>query len=128
DYGCGSGILAVAAALLGASPVYATDTDPQAIAATEMNAARNGVDINAGLVDDLRLAPAHLVMANILAQPLARLADRLSSLVRPGGELVLSGIMVDQADWVKQAYRNLLAPAAEAELDGWMRLVFRKPQ
>lgn len=127
DYGCGSGILAVAAALLGASPVYATDIDPQAITATQLNAERNGIALRLGLVGELNLPPAQLVLANILAQPLVDLADHLSSLVQPGGELVLSGIMAHQADWVKSAYGHSLQLMTEAELNGWIRLTYSKP-
>lgn len=128
DFGCGSGILAIAGRLLGATGIDAVDNDPQALRATEDNASRNGVQ------DDLAVylpdaypedaGPYNVVLANILAQPLIELSHKLSSLVAPGGHLVLSGIMSSQTEWVAKAYK--LDLVEEKELDGWMRLHFRK--
>lgn len=110
DFGCGSGILAVAAARLGARSVRATDIDPQALLATRQNAADNGVSdrIHATLPDALDSTPADIVLANILAGPLVELAPTLISLTRPGGELVLSGLLAPQSDEVKNAYQRAI--------------------
>lgn len=133
DYGCGSGVLAIAAALKGAHPVLAVDYDPQALLATRDNAARNGVEqaVVALSPEDFLHLPASarqagLVLANILAQPLIELAPLLSACVHPGGQLVLSGILPEQADAVAAAYRHLDPDYASAQRDGWMRLVFRR--
>ncbi len=109
DYGCGSGILAVAALKLGARRVWAVDNDPQALTATQDNARRNAVEARLHVVspDDL---PADLrvdaVVANILANPLISLAPRLAGLLVPGGRLALSGILADQAGGVRAAYER----------------------
>jgi ribosomal protein L11 methyltransferase len=124
DYGCGSGILAIAALKLGASEAVAFDIDPQALTATRENAERNGV------VDRLRLATAapgepeccDLLVANILAAPLAEFAAQFASLLRPNGELALSGLLQDQVDWVAAAYRPWFMISATATRDGWALL------
>ena len=103
DYGCGSGILGVVAAKLGASEVFATDIDPQAFIATKENASRNGVNIKFFEPSD-ELEKVDLILANILAQPLIELTDRLAKLLKKGGIIVLSGILETQADAVSQAY------------------------
>ncbi len=125
DYGCGSGILAIAALKLGARRVRGVDIDPQALIASRDNARRNGVETGLALClpGDLSPGPADLLLANILANPLIELAPALVSLVRPGGRLVLSGILAGQADAVAEAYapHGALEPAAEAQ--GWVRLV-----
>ncbi|MEX0914663.1 MAG: 50S ribosomal protein L11 methyltransferase [Wenzhouxiangellaceae bacterium] len=128
DYGCGSGVLAVAAALKGARRVIAVDHDPQALTATRDNAERNGVSdrIETGLPGEFEAAPANIVLANILAGPLIELAESISGLVRPGGSLVLSGILTEQADQVEQAYRPLLGTAGRETREDWVRLVFRR--
>ncbi len=127
DYGCGSGILGIGAALVGANEIYGVDTDPQAITASRMNADRNGVNMALGLVGELSLDEADLVLANILAQPLVELAVDLSGLVAPGGALVLSGIMESQAEWVRGAYQDKLTFVDETVLNGWVRLIYHKP-
>jgi ribosomal protein L11 methyltransferase len=128
DFGCGSGILAIAGRLLGAKNIDGVDNDPQALVATEDNANRNGVtdDINVYLPDDFNGEPVayDVVVANILAQPLVNLAHQLSGLVKPGGRLVLSGIMSSQAGWVAKAYQ--LELMEQREMDGWIRLHFRR--
>lgn len=107
DYGCGSGILAVAGALLGASPVLAVDHDPQALKATRDNAAKNRVPgIRVFAPDEMPDARVDVLLANILAGTLVSLAPRLGRLARPGGQLVLSGILREQADWVAAAYQD----------------------
>jgi ribosomal protein L11 methyltransferase len=124
DYGCGSGILAVAAALLGARKVYAVDNDPQALIATRDNADRNGVSqrIDVFAPDQLPPVAAEIVIANILAGPLQELAPVLTAITRPGGQLVMSGLLQDQAEAVEQAYRTEFDFEQRAEDQGWMRL------
>ncbi|HYQ91585.1 MAG TPA: 50S ribosomal protein L11 methyltransferase [Candidatus Competibacteraceae bacterium] len=106
DYGCGSGILAIAAAKLGASRVWAVDIDPQALLATEANAVRNQVReiLVLGNPAALPTTPVDILLANILAGPLIKLAPRFSTLVCPQGHLVLSGILVEQVEQVQAAY------------------------
>ena len=106
DYGCGSGILAIAACKLGAAHVVAVDIDPQALQATRANGASNGVaeEFNVLFPSELATAPVDLVLANILANPLIELADTLVDLVMPGGRIVLTGILAEQADAVMAAY------------------------
>lgn len=126
DYGCGSGILAIAAALLGAADVYGVDREPQAVAASRSNADRNGVTIKFGLVGEIELPRADLVLANLLARPLSALSGQLSALVAQEGALVLSGVTEGQSAWVKEAYRGKLLLEDESVLGGWVRLVFRR--
>lgn len=127
DYGCGSGILAVAAALKGARRVVAIDHDGQALDATEDNAQRNGVAdrIEAVLPEQAPQGAARIVVANILAGPLVELADEIAGRVAPGGRLALSGILADQAEDVLDAYRTRLLPVGEAAREDWVRLDFR---
>jgi|SRR6056297_1463159 len=128
DYGCGSGILAVAAALKGARRVVAIDHDPQALEATLDNAQRNGVvaRIEAVLPEDAPVGMASVVIANILAGPLVELADAIAARVAPGGRLALSGILAEQADGVLDAYRKHLRPIGDAAREGWVRLDFER--
>jgi ribosomal protein L11 methyltransferase len=122
DYGCGSGILAIAAMRLGARTATGVDIDPDAVAAAEANAARNGVAARF-LTSAARLdVHADLVVANILANPLQVLAPVLASHCRPGGRIALAGILDAQAERVVAAYREWfdLAPAGRA--DGWVGL------
>jgi ribosomal protein L11 methyltransferase len=106
DYGCGSGILAIAALRLGASLAIAVDHDPQALEATRDNAAENEVAdrIEVYAPQDQPPLTTDVLVANILAGPLVELAPRLAELVAPGGSLALSGILVDQAPAVARAY------------------------
>jgi len=105
DFGCGSGILSVAALKLGAARVVAADIDPQALTATRENAARNGVGAHILVQDaDALLPHASCVLANILAGPLIELAPRLTAACEGGADLVLSGLLRNQADAVKAAY------------------------
>lgn len=128
DYGCGSGILAIAAALLGAASVLAVDNDPQALVATVDNAGRNSVAerIRPYLPNEAPSEPAPLLLANILAGPLIELAPRLASLVTQGGDIVLSGILPEQADEVSTRYSEWFAMQPAAEHDGWIRLEGKK--
>jgi ribosomal protein L11 methyltransferase len=114
DYGCGSGILAIAAAKLGAQDVAATDIDPQAVEATAANAKANGVQMHVALPDALPAGDYDLVLANILAGPLVALAPLLASRTRAGGRVLLSGILRSQADDVAAAY----APDFETSMSG----------
>ena len=105
DYGCGSGILGIAAALKGASRVICVDTDTQALEATASNAARNGVSgqVSCQLPDTADCPQADAVMANILAAPLVSLAPRLTGFLKPGGRLALSGVLEEQKEQVLAA-------------------------
>jgi ribosomal protein L11 methyltransferase len=124
DYGCGSGILAIGAAKFGATDLDAVDIDPAAVEATRLNAEANGVALAAGLPDAARGA-YDIVLANILATPLKVLAPLLCAHVKPGGALVLAGILERQADELKQAY----APHAVLEVsdseEGWILMMAR---
>ncbi|MCC9595577.1 MULTISPECIES: 50S ribosomal protein L11 methyltransferase [unclassified Rubrivivax] len=119
DYGCGSGILAIAAALHGAAAVDAVDIDPAAVDSTRANATANGVTLNAGLPDAAG-GTYPLVLANILATPLKLLAPLLAGFVAPGGSLVLAGILERQADELKAAYAPFLTLEVSDREDGWI--------
>jgi ribosomal protein L11 methyltransferase len=119
DYGCGSGILAIAAGKLGASQVDAVDTDPQALVATRENAQRNAVALRALLPDELPDGKYDMVVANILANPLIRLAPLFAARVRRAGRLALSGLLEYQADEVIAAYASAFDARIAAHEDGW---------
>ena len=125
DFGCGSGVLGIGAALKGASQVSAVDNDPQALTATRDNAERNQVELSVSMPLE-SYEPAQLVFANILAQPLTELADLLIESTRPDGLIILSGIMASQRDWVASSYQDKVNLVDEKELDGWIRLVWKK--
>ena len=127
DYGCGSGILAIGAALHGAHGIDAVDIDPAAVEATRANARDNGVahSISAGLPETARGAYA-LVYANILASPLKLLAPLLAAHVAPGGDLVLAGILERQADELQAAYAPWLALEVADRVDGWILMTARR--
>lgn len=124
DYGCGSGILAVAAVLLGAKEAHAVDIDPQALTATLSNAEKNAVQdrIKVYLPEQLPKMQADIVLANILAKPLCDLSARISELVVSGGELVLSGILAEQTVQVADAYRSYIELNEPEQQDDWIRL------
>ncbi|HEV3241167.1 MAG TPA: 50S ribosomal protein L11 methyltransferase [Casimicrobiaceae bacterium] len=122
DYGCGSGILAIAAAKLGAGRVAGVDIDPQAIAASRANAAANGVVATFGLPEELRAERFDVVVANILANPLELLAPLLAGRVRTGGHVVLSGILEAQAGRVAAAYARWFNIAPWGSAEGWIGL------
>jgi len=131
DYGCGSGILAVASLLLGAKHAHGVDIDPQALTATEYNAEKNQVldRISYCLPEQFSHQTADIVVANILAKPLIELAEQIAALVKPGGKLILSGILNEQAESVSAAYRAQgLQVAAPVSQDDWCRLDAEKPQ
>jgi ribosomal protein L11 methyltransferase len=119
DYGCGSGILAIAAAKLGAAHVDALDLDPQAVETTRANAAANRVELNAALPDALPAADYDIVVSNILAQPLIALAPLLA---RRGARIALSGILETQADEVMHAYRAWCDLQLDGREEGWVLL------
>jgi ribosomal protein L11 methyltransferase len=125
DYGCGSGILAIAAAKLGAGAVVGVDIDPQAVASTRANAAANGVSVEARLSTEAAPEPAQVVVANILSNPLKVLAPLLSALVAPGGRLVLAGLLDRQAQEVAAAYPTIDL-RVYAEREGWACLAGAK--
>jgi ribosomal protein L11 methyltransferase len=125
DYGCGSGILAIAACRLGAGRVVGTDIDAQALAASEANAKRNRVFVS--FMSPERLAaddptPFDVVVANILANPLQMLAPALAARVKPGGRIVLSGILEAQADPLIGVYRRWFNIGVGESDDGWVAL------
>jgi len=128
DYGCGSGILALAALALGARFAYAVDNDAQALTATLANAAENdAVDrLFVGAPEALPAAAVDVLVANILAGPLVELAPAFAARVAPGGMLVLSGILENQASRVAAAYAPHFAEVSQASRDGWVRLSGRR--
>jgi ribosomal protein L11 methyltransferase len=124
DYGCGSGILAVAAVLLGAKEAHAVDIDPQAITATQDNAIKNSVQdkIRCYLPEQFSAFEADIVLANILAKPLIEMSTQISSLVSKGGDLVLSGILEEQAESVMSAYQPFISMTEPVQQEDWIRL------
>ncbi|MGD2009136.1 MAG: 50S ribosomal protein L11 methyltransferase [Cellvibrionales bacterium] len=129
DYGCGSGILAVAARKLGAAAVWAVDNDPQAIVATRENAARNRLPadaINVCLPDEFAAhadsLQADLVVANILAGPLQALAPELTRCTRTGGQLILAGLLEHQGSALMAAYAPKIELSVHAVREGWVLL------
>jgi len=125
DYGCGSGVLAIAAALHGARGIDAVDIDAAAVDAARANAAANGVTLSAG-TPELAHGAYDLVLANILATPLRLLAPVLCAHVACAGHLVLSGILARQADELTRAYAPWLALAVVDEDDGWILMHARR--
>jgi ribosomal protein L11 methyltransferase len=129
DYGCGSGILGIAALLLGARKVIAVDNDPQALAATLDNAGRNNIPSNAiqcFLPEDCPDLEADLVLANILAKPLYELRDRLASLCKADGQIVLSGLLKEQAEDLSAHYANTFTMQQPSFSGDWSRLSGQK--
>ncbi len=122
DYGCGSGILAIAAAKLGAGRVAGVDVDPQAIAASRSNAVANGVVAEFGLPEELPAQRFDVVVANILANPLELLAPVLAQRVQAGGHMVVSGILESQVDRVAAAYGRWFNIAPWGNAEGWVAL------
>jgi ribosomal protein L11 methyltransferase len=124
DFGCGSGILAIAAAKLGARRVWAVDYDPQALTATASNAETNNVG---GLIslhepNDLAEAGCDVLLANILAGPLQELAPRFARLVHPGGHIVLSGILTEQVPAVMAKYQAWFNMEPAVTREEWVLL------
>lgn len=126
DYGCGSGILAIAALKLGAARAVGVDVDPQAVQASRDNAMANNVDAQFFLPDDVSPHPADIVIANILTNPLKVLAPLLAGLTRPGGQIVLSGVLGEQAAEVMQVYGQWFDCSLPIVDEGWACLSGKK--
>jgi len=125
DYGCGSGVLAIAALKLGAKHAEGTDIDPQALLATQDNAERNSIDpalLHTCYPEQLPKQTWDVVMANILAGPLVELAPALLAALRPGGKLVLSGILAEQAAAITEAYQASLDDFCITQKEDWIRV------
>ena len=124
DYGCGSGVLGVAAAKLGAREVHAFDIDPQALIATRDNAAANEVTACVQVHEAAGSLPQQvdIVMANILAGTLVELAPALCGHLRPGGQIVLAGILKQQVHEVRAGFARFIDLAIFGERDGWSAL------
>jgi ribosomal protein L11 methyltransferase len=123
DYGCGSGILAIAAALLGADTVTGIDNDPQAILASESNRALNGLQpeqMHVFLPGASELSKADVLVANILAGPLEELTSIIAALVKPGGKLVLSGVLSQQTSALMAAYSHHFTMLSPVIRDEWV--------
>ena len=122
DYGCGSGILAIAAAKLGAGSALGVDIDDNALIAARDNAANNGVTLTLRHSREALEERFDIVVANILTNPLCVLAPLLAGRIAPGGRIALSGVLAAQAELVIAAYAPLIALRVGAEKDGWVRL------
>jgi len=128
DYGCGSGVLAIAALCLGAHRAWATDIDPQALTATRENAALNGVDSRLWVGEPTALPgiEPNVLIANILARSLVELADEFSRVVPAGAQIVMSGILDHQIDGVRAAYEGTFGSFDVASSNGWARIAAEK--
>ena len=122
DYGCGSGILGIVAKKLGSKGVFCVDIDENALIATEYNAQRNGVAVNIQSANDEFKMSADVLVANILSAPLKVLAAAFASIVRPGGRIALSGILVDQEDELCEVYQKQFDMKPFDRLEGWVCL------
>ncbi|TDT40184.1 [LSU ribosomal protein L11P]-lysine N-methyltransferase [Halospina denitrificans] len=123
DYGCGSGILGLAALKLGARHMVGVDNDPQALDASRDNAQRNGISdeaLDLYLPEEQPSQDCSLMLANILAQPLLSLAPTLAAQVRPGGRIVLSGILSTQANSISDRYARWFSMESPTEQEGWV--------
>ena len=127
DYGCGSGVLAIAAGLFGAASIDAVDIDPAAVETTLANASANGVALRAGTADSLDDEAFDLILANILATPLKLLAPLLSARLAPAGTLVLSGILGTQAAELQAAYAPWQTLEVADQDDGWILMTGVRP-
>lgn len=128
DYGCGSGVLALAAARLGATRVWATDIDPQALEASARNAQHNGLQkvIRVVTTDDLPGCETDILVANILANPLRQLAGEFATRVRVAGRLALAGLLQEQVDGVLRSYQEYFALSQCAQRENWALLAGRR--
>ena len=125
DYGCGSGILSIAACKLGAKQVFAIDIDPQAIDASIENARRNDIDLDilhVSLPSKGDIEKVDLLIANILSQPLIELMPKFAEMIKPGGKILLSGILKTQVDDIKCAYRSYFDLDPESIREDWVRV------
>ena len=128
DFGCGSGILALAAAKLGAQPVVAIDIDPQALRATEQNRDANDISpdqVYVATANDIVGQRFSVVVANILAGPLVELRDQFVTLLLPKGELILSGILSSQVDDIKAAYSEYFDLVSVEIQEDWARIAYK---
>lgn len=128
DYGCGSGILAIAALKLGAGDTHGIDIDPQAVRASRDNAAQNGVSARFALPDDLPAIQVDVLLANILANPLRMLGGMLANHVKTGGKIVLSGILAEQAEELSAIYSSWFDMDPPVFDEGWTRLTGTRRQ
>jgi len=124
DYGCGSGILALAAGKLGAQTIWAVDNDPQALLATRSNSEQNKLShvIQTCLPEQFEAVQADVLLANILAGPLHQLASLFAERVKPGGKLVLSGLLDNQAEAIMQTYRAWFDISLYKQVEEWVCL------
>lgn len=119
DYGCGSGILGIAALKLGASTVYAIDIDPQALSATLQNAIQNELDLSKLKIGEMPKKPVDVILANILLNPLIELKQTFLSLLKPGGMVVISGILKEQVASLQAAYEDVFEVCEVDHLEEW---------
>ena len=128
DFGCGSGVLAIAALKLGAARVLGVDNDPQALAASRDNAERNGVSdrLTLSMLEDFMDAPADVLVANILAGPLGELAPRFAASLKPLGSFALSGILEEQQHELLDRYREWFDALVVTTRDGWVRIAGKR--
>ncbi|HEY7985528.1 MAG TPA: 50S ribosomal protein L11 methyltransferase [Methylophilaceae bacterium] len=122
DYGCGSGILAIAAKKLGAGNVVGTDIDEQAILASRQNAQQNTVEVSFYSADDIPVLQVDIVVANILSLPLKLLAPALAGACRIGGKIALSGILREQASEISAIYAEWFAMNPPVFMENWVLL------
>jgi ribosomal protein L11 methyltransferase len=125
DYGCGSGILSIAACKLGAKQVFAIDIDPQAVDASLENARRNDIDLDImriSLPSKLDIENVDLLIANILSGPLIKLTPKFANMIKPGGKILLSGILKTQLDDIKCAYQSYFDLDLESIREDWVRV------
>ena len=122
DYGCGSGILAMAAAALGAAYVFGVDIDPQAVETARFNTEANGLQVTYAVSDRELDEQYDVVVANILAGPLTVLAPAICAHVKAGGQLALAGILAPQIERIQTAYAPWIAMMVTAEREGWVRM------
>ena len=126
DYGCGSGILALAALKLGAKHVYAVDIDPQALEASQENAQNNAIDpstMTLGFPEDLKDS-VDLILANILLEPLTKLGDTFQAKLKKNGMLIVSGLLAEQAEILINAYSGRFKHKQSINSDGWSLIIF----
>lgn len=126
DYGCGSGILTLAALKLGAKHLFSVDIDNQALQATQNNAQNNLLNNDKLSIStpEVLQSPVDLIIANILLAPLITLKDRFYQLLNQGGTLVVSGLLEEQAPLLIEAYASMFALRTKESLDGWSLLAF----